>query len=577
MTRPRPQTLPPPSRARRVGSPGLMPSPLPRSPRHRSRASARRARDCLYPAIRSARRHRPSRRSAPAIPHSSCRSMARLRRSSPRSTRSAPAVTSILPASAATGGSWTRSTIRPTPTTRHRRNGIGRCGSRGAIARFLLPRLGWQPMGGRTRHARGCTSPQLVAVPLDPSDTIAPTTTNCAGTSGIQFQEPNGYNGTPIDATATIAAAGLNEPTVSFSYTSPITLGTPVTFTAVGTDPFNSPLSYTWSLPAQWSNNELAVHAAQLLHVDPRAVHQLHVHRVGRQSRVRHRDRSRWALADREFRRRRRGFDNNHGDLFGWSVGLRTTRHRDGNGRSGQPVQQHPLVLPADDRICPVSLSQRGHSRRPVPVTPSHVITTAAGTATMTLPPLPIAGSPYSVSATYLGASRALESGFNPSGVATRRPRSARWCSRRRHPSTWSHRRPPRCTDSPCHFTAAVSPTTPAQGTPTGTVQFYADGSTLGSPVPVDSYGTATSVSTSALKTNNGPFGLQDIGAVYSGNGSFTTSSQSMFQVVNADPTTTSVTSSGNPSRYGQPVTFTASVTGCSQYRDPEWDRAIQH
>ena len=85
-------------------------------------------------------------------------------------------------------------------------------GDAGAAVQSLdFDHLDWagNPWEAELVTPTGCTSPQLVAVPLDPSDTIAPTTTNCAGTSGIQFQEPNGYNGTPVDATATIAAAGL--------------------------------------------------------------------------------------------------------------------------------------------------------------------------------------------------------------------------------------------------------------------------------------------------------------------------------------------------------------------------------
>ena len=48
-------------------------------------------------------------------------SMGALRRSSARSTPSARAVSSIWPASAATGGSWSRNTTRPMPTTPRRR------------------------------------------------------------------------------------------------------------------------------------------------------------------------------------------------------------------------------------------------------------------------------------------------------------------------------------------------------------------------------------------------------------------------------------------------------------------------
>ena len=55
--------------------------------------------------------------------------------------------------------------------------------------------------------------------------------------------------------------------------------------------------------------------------------------------------------------------------------------------------------------------------------------------------------------------------------------------------------------------------------------------------------------------------GGQSISAAYSGDGNFSSSTSSTLkQTVNKDSTTTNVMSSVNPSVYGHPVTFTATV-----------------
>jgi hypothetical protein len=98
-----------------------------------------------------------------------------------------------------------------------------------------------------------------------------------------------------------------------------------------------------------------------------------------------------------------------------------------------------------------------------------------------------------------------------------------------------------------------VSPVAPSTGTPTGTVLFK-DGSTTLATVSL-SGGSAT-YSTAALAK-----GSHSITAVYSGDSNYLTStSGALSQVVNQAATTTTVTSSRNPSTYGQSVTFTATV-----------------
>ena len=104
-------------------------------------------------------------------------------------------------------------------------------------------------------------------------------------------------------------------------------------------------------------------------------------------------------------------------------------------------------------------------------------------------------------------------------------------------------------------FTATV---TSSAGTPTGTVQFTIDGVAVGmGPQTLDGSGMAFFTPTS-LST-----GTHTVTADYNGDGNFSVSSGTLAggQVVNKAGTATSVSSSVNPSSFGQNVTFTATVT----------------
>ncbi|MDT4894474.1 MAG: large repetitive protein [Pseudonocardiales bacterium] len=102
-------------------------------------------------------------------------------------------------------------------------------------------------------------------------------------------------------------------------------------------------------------------------------------------------------------------------------------------------------------------------------------------------------------------------------------------------------------------LTANVSPQAPATGTPTGTVAFTDGATPLGSAPVVG--GTATlTISTLSV-------GSHAIGAGYSGDGSFLTSSNSFTQVVNKAPTSTSVVCVPPAPHVNQAVTCTATVT----------------
>jgi hypothetical protein len=88
---------------------------------------------------------------------------------------------------------------------------------------------------------------------------------------------------------------------------------------------------------------------------------------------------------------------------------------------------------------------------------------------------------------------------------------------------------------------------------PTGTVTFY-DGKTYLGVEPVDTTGAAQ------FSTTFTTAGSQPILASYSGDSIYAASTATLSEMVQAT-TTTQLTSSANPSVYGQSVTFTAAVT----------------
>jgi hypothetical protein len=102
--------------------------------------------------------------------------------------------------------------------------------------------------------------------------------------------------------------------------------------------------------------------------------------------------------------------------------------------------------------------------------------------------------------------------------------------------------------------TATVTASAPGSGTPTGSVTFKDGTTTLGTGTLSGGVATFTTSSLSVA--------THSITAVYGGDGNFTTSTSSaLSQVVNKDSTSTSLTSSVNPSTFGQSVTFTATGT----------------
>jgi large repetitive protein len=104
-------------------------------------------------------------------------------------------------------------------------------------------------------------------------------------------------------------------------------------------------------------------------------------------------------------------------------------------------------------------------------------------------------------------------------------------------------------------FTATVVATPPGTGTPTGNVQFMDGANPIGGLITL-SAGSA-SLSTAALT-----LGAHTITVNYLGDVDFVISTGSLpTQTVNKAATSTAVVSSVNPSVFGQPVTFTATVS----------------
>lgn len=110
---------------------------------------------------------------------------------------------------------------------------------------------------------------------------------------------------------------------------------------------------------------------------------------------------------------------------------------------------------------------------------------------------------------------------------------------------------------SPVTFIAAVNNQS-GLATPTGTVSFTSNGTSLGAPVAVDASGHATLSSFSNLLN-----GSDRIVATYSGDtNDESVTSQPLFQTVTKATTTISVTASTLSSIVGAPITLTANLTG---------------
>jgi hypothetical protein len=110
----------------------------------------------------------------------------------------------------------------------------------------------------------------------------------------------------------------------------------------------------------------------------------------------------------------------------------------------------------------------------------------------------------------------------------------------------------------PITYTATVVSVLPGQGTPTGSVAFTVDGNALSSE-PLNSSGQVTSLPISSLN----PAQPHNVVATYTNtDGNYVSgTAANLQQLVLPDPTTTVITTNPQQSVWGQPVSFTATVT----------------
>jgi hypothetical protein len=109
-------------------------------------------------------------------------------------------------------------------------------------------------------------------------------------------------------------------------------------------------------------------------------------------------------------------------------------------------------------------------------------------------------------------------------------------------------------------FTARVVAGGPTANVPEGTVTFL-DGATVLAAQTLNPLGLPSSDGTVTFTTSDLATASHSITVIYSGDTNFAGSTSTVTQVVNAATTATALSSSVNPSVYGQAVTFTATVT----------------
>jgi hypothetical protein len=167
----------------------------------------------------------------------------------------------------------------------------------------------------------------------------------------------------------------------------------------------------------------------------------------------------------------------------------------------------------------------------------------SAGSASFTTSALELLAGTHSIKAVYGGDSKFLGSKSNAVSQVVGKATSTTTLTSSRNPSSFGQS---------VTFTARVAPQ--FSGTPTGTVTFL-NGATVLAKEALNGNGAA-SFSTSKL-----PLGSNIITAVYGGDSNFDSSNAAPVNQLVLTATTTTLSSSLNPSIYGQAVTFTAVLT----------------
>jgi autotransporter-associated beta strand protein len=194
----------------------------------------------------------------------------------------------------------------------------------------------------------------------------------------------------------------------------------------------------------------------------------------------------------------------------------------------------------------------------PAPATPTRMVTFQDGTTTlgtgtlnangvaMFSPTTPLSVGTHSITAVYSG-----DSNFAIS-MSTALPQIVTMASAM---ITVTSSANPSAFGQPVMFTATVMPVPPATGIPTGSVTFLDGGTPIGS-------GSLNAMGLATFATSTLTVGPHTITAQYSGDSDFIMStSMALTQAVGLAGTTTAVSSSANPSVFGQAVTFTATVS----------------
>ncbi|MBL8299593.1 MAG: Ig-like domain repeat protein [Rhodanobacteraceae bacterium] len=186
---------------------------------------------------------------------------------------------------------------------------------------------------------------------------------------------------------------------------------------------------------------------------------------------------------------------------------------------------------------------------------PGAAVTLTGGQAVLALPTLSV--GTHTVVANYSG-----DAGFNPTS-ATLSP--AQQIDKAATAASLTSTPNPSIRGQNVDFVATVSAVSPGAGIPTGMVQFFLDGAAAPTASVALAGGSAT-YSSAALA-----LGPHTMAVNYVGDDNFAASTATLAaaQVVNGAPSTTTLSSSLNPSRYGQAVTFTAAVTAPSSPQLP--------
>jgi hypothetical protein len=224
----------------------------------------------------------------------------------------------------------------------------------------------------------------------------------------------------------------------------------------------------------------------------------------------------------------------NNGDVL--VVGLTT---------AGSPASDAQLYAPTFNPLGSVAVT----SSEPTDVIGTCVLspsTSADSTCSATITPANVASSPHTITGTY--TADAVHAGSNnTAGLTTNKSDTTT-------PSVTSSANPS-AYGQLVTFTATVAPVAPGSGSPTGTVTFLDGGS------PIGTGSVSGGVATFATSTLSA--GDHTITTSYGGDSNFNGSTGSLTgnpQVVNPSDSTTDVTTTVNPSVFGQSVTFTATV-----------------